>query len=78
MTEMKIKLQIMREKKGLTVNQLAKKVCPVGTLRFGGSDYRHVMIAIAFHEQGYQSGISALWDDIAQALGCSVEELVED
>lgn len=74
----KTKLQIMREKKGLTIEQLAQKVCPVGTLRFGAFDYRDVMIAIAFHEQGYQSGISSLWDDISQALGCSVEELVEE
>lgn len=74
----KTKLQIMREKKGLTIEQLAQKVCPVGTLRFGAFDYRDVMIAIAFHEQGYQSGISALWNDISQALGCSVDELVEE
>ena len=75
---MTTKLQKMRESAGLTIMELAQKICPVGCYRFGNSDYRDIMIAISFHEQGYESGISALWADIAKALNCKKEDLIDD
>lgn len=72
----KTKLQIMREKKGLTRKELVKKI------EENHTDFRSLlMIAIVDWENrkfGYiDAFVENFTDKCAQALGCSVDELVE-
>lgn len=77
---MKTKLQIMREKKGLTVEELAKKVVEID------KDIRAIHEANIIQEAESQIYCKKIDEDImnanieswAQALGCSVDELVEE
>ncbi|WP_285141265.1 XRE family transcriptional regulator [Lactococcus petauri] len=73
----KTKLQIMREKKGKTRKELVKKI------EENHTDFRSLlMIAIVDWENrkfGYiDAFVENFIDKCAQALGCSVDELVED
>lgn len=80
---MKTKLQIMREKKGLTVEQLAEKIVKVVN---EDSKDRGNIIYVSMVIRKYELGNSALnlgianknIEIMAQALGCSVEELMEE
>lgn len=69
----KTKLQIMREKKGLTLDDLAIKIAEDNNFDF---------MMIRLHLTSYEMGLSSIGDInskfIAQALGCSVDELVEE
>ncbi len=75
----KTKLQIMREKKGLTIEQLAEKISEIVN---GAKD----SISIEFTLRRYELKTSKLkaseynnnLEITAQALGCSVDELVEE
>ncbi|BDM75651.1 XRE family transcriptional regulator [Lactococcus garvieae] len=76
----KTKLQIMREKKGLTVEQLAKKVVEID------KDIRIIHESNIIQEAESQMYCKEFDEDVmnanieswAKALGCSVYELVED
>ena len=76
----KTKLQIMREKKGLTAEQLAKKVVEID------KDIRTIHEANIIQEAESQRYCKKIDEDImnanieswAKALGCSVDELVEE
>ncbi|WP_270219164.1 XRE family transcriptional regulator [Lactococcus garvieae] len=73
----KTKLQIMREKKGKTRKELVKKI------EENHTDFRSLlMIAIVDWENrkfGYiDAFVENFIDKCAQALGCSVDELVEE
>ncbi|MFK4953613.1 XRE family transcriptional regulator [Lactococcus garvieae] len=77
---MKTKLQIMREKKGLTVEQLA---CLVLFDWLDDSYLGAVKRTIRHTELGVKFLIATKWqkglaEHIAQTLGCSIDELVED
>lgn len=73
------KLQIMREKKGLTIEQLAQKVVEID------KDIRTIHEANIIQEVESQMYCKKIDEDImnanieswAKALGCSVDELVE-
>ena len=69
----KTKLQIMREKKGLTLDDLAIKIAEDNNFDF---------MMIRLHLTSYEMGLSSIGDKnikfISQALGCSVDELVEE
>lgn len=73
----KTKLQIMREKKGLTVEQLAEKISEknmdfTSLTRIAILDWEH-------RKFGYiDAFVENFIDKCAQALGCSVYELVEE
>lgn len=79
----KTKLQIMREKKGLTVEQLAEKIVKV--VNDDSKDRGNIMY-VAMVIRKYELGNSTLnlgianknIEIMAQALGCSVDELVEE
>ena len=73
----KTKLQIMREKKGLTRKELVKKI------EENHTDFTSLlMIAIVDWENrkfGYiDAFVENFIDKCAQSLGCSVDELVEE
>ncbi|USI64754.1 XRE family transcriptional regulator [Lactococcus petauri] len=76
----KTKLQIMREKKGLTVEELAKKVVEID------KDIRAIHEANIIQEAESQIYCKKIDEDImnanieswAKALGCSLDELVEE
>ncbi|MDC0826071.1 helix-turn-helix domain-containing protein [Lactococcus petauri] len=76
----KTKLQIMREKKGLTIDQLAKKVVEID------KDIRAIHEANIIQEAESQIYCKGFDEDVmnanieswAKALGCSVDELVEE
>lgn len=76
----KTKLQIMREKKGLTIEQLAQKVVEID------KDIRTIHEANIIQEAESQMYCKKIDEDImnanieswAKALGCSVDELVEE
>ena len=74
----KTKLQIMREKKGLTIIELALKVHEIEPY----FDTFNMALTIASIEadgsEANSDGTGRLVQVIAQALGCSVDELVED
>ncbi|MCI3860091.1 XRE family transcriptional regulator [Lactococcus garvieae] len=75
----KTKLQIMREKKGLTIEELAKKVVEID------KDIRIIHESDIIQEAENQKYYEGFDEDImnanieswAEALGCSVEELIE-
>ncbi|MFD2254363.1 helix-turn-helix domain-containing protein [Lactococcus formosensis subsp. bovis] len=75
----KTKLQIMREKKGLTIEQLAEKILGADKTIFIMND----VISVLYK---YESGELKLRYNMAnnnleilsQALGCLVDELVEE
>ncbi|MDC0825463.1 helix-turn-helix domain-containing protein [Lactococcus petauri] len=70
----KTKLQIMREKKGLTAKELAIKV-----LNGHPEHVDMISAAIILHENRMiDLGKEDLLDKYAQALGCPVDELVEE
>ncbi|WP_339012238.1 helix-turn-helix transcriptional regulator [Lactococcus garvieae] len=72
----KTKLQIMREKKGLSEADLSIKICEIlGTtnplwLGFALISYEIGKTKITFSDMFFEAA--------AQALGCSVDELVEE
>lgn len=76
----KTKLQIMREKKGLTVEELAKKVVEID------KDIRAIHEANIIQEAESQIYCKGFDEDVmnanieswAKALGCSVDELAEE
>lgn len=76
----KTKLQIMREKKGLTVEELAKKVVEID------KDIRAIHEANIIQEaesqiycQGFDEDVmNANIESWAKAFGCLVDELVEE
>ena len=76
----KTKLQIMREKKGLTVDELACLVLYdwlddsyLGAVK---RTIRHTELGVQFLDATeWQIGLA---EHIAKALGCSIDELVED
>lgn len=74
----KSKLQIIREKKGLTIIELALKVHEIEPY----FDTFTTALKIASIEAGRteinSDGTERLVQVIAQALGCSVDELVEE
>ncbi|MCO7128577.1 helix-turn-helix transcriptional regulator [Lactococcus garvieae] len=71
----KTKLQIMREKKGLTRIDLASKICSL-------NEFENLEGDIAEEIEGHELGLIKLslrqLGFIAQVLGCSIDELVED
>lgn len=77
----KTKLQIMREKKGLINWELATLIYPAdknGSLK-KAFDY---VVWISNVEENYNPNdknyYKVYWEATAQALGCSVDELVEE
>lgn len=74
----KTKLQIMREKKGLTVIELAKKVNEIEP-SFKAGIMAMTLASIEADGAGANSdGTGQMVQVVAQALGCSVDELVEE
>lgn len=73
----KTKLQIMREKKGMTVEQLAEKIFETG--KYATLDV--AIIAIEFSEgmtEFYQiTEKSEYTKDLSEALGCNESDLIE-
>lgn len=73
----KTKLQIMREKKGLTVEQLAEKIIKYNNLT--EIPFKVVVQDLKNFEIGrYPIKFRSNSVFIAKALGCSVDELVEE
>lgn len=73
----KTKLQIMREKKGLTAEQLAEKI--IKSNDFTEIPFKVVVGDLKNFEIGrYKIKFRANAVFIAKALGCSVDELVEE
>lgn len=73
----KTKLQIMREKKGLTVEQLAEKI--IESNDFTAITHQEIVEDLKNFEielEPIKLGYNAVF--ITQALGCSVDELVEE
>jgi transcriptional regulator with XRE-family HTH domain len=75
----KTKLQIMREKKGLTVEQLAEKILGADKTIFSMNG---VISVLYKYEAGelklrYNMANNNL-EILSQALGCSIDELVEE
>ncbi|WP_019299155.1 helix-turn-helix domain-containing protein [Lactococcus garvieae] len=73
----KTKLQIMREKKGLTVEQLAEKI--IESNNFTAIALQEIVEDLKNFEielEPIKLGYNAVF--IAKALGCSVDELVEE
>ena len=79
----KTKLQIMREKKGLTVKQLALKIYTA----YQSVESSNSTISLSEFEEVIEAvELGSFWvrpqklffELIAQALGCSVDELVEE
>ncbi len=74
---MKTKLQIMREKKGLPVEQLAEKIIKYNNLT--EIAFKVIVGDLKSFEIGrYPIKFRENAVFIAKALGCSVDELVED
>lgn len=73
----KTKLQIMREKKGLTAEQLAEKI--IKSNDFTGIAFKVIVGDLKNFEVGrYPIKFRENSVFIAKALGCSVDELVEE
>lgn len=74
----KTKLQIMREKKGLTVIELAKKVNEINPY-FKAGIMAMTLASIEADGAGANSdGTGQMVQVVAQALGCSLDELREE
>ncbi|WP_270745020.1 helix-turn-helix domain-containing protein [Lactococcus petauri] len=74
----KTKLQIMREKKGLTVIELAKKVNEIEP-SFKVGIMAMTLASIEADGAGSNSdGTGLMVQVVAKALDCSVDELVEE
>ena len=77
----KTKLQIMREKKGLTIEDVARRAIFHG---YTGGNEGHLIYCIYWIEsrgaviKSPRPRKTYEYKYIAQALGCSVDELVED
>ena len=74
----KTKLQIMREKKGLTVIDLAKKVNEIEPSFKAGIMAMTIASIEADGAESNSDGKGLMVQVVAQALGCSVDELVEE
>lgn len=76
----KTKLQIMREKKGLTHWELAELIYPAdkkGTLNKAFDYVVWISNVEENHNPDDKNYYQVYWEATAQALGCSVEELRE-
>lgn len=74
----KTKLQIMREKKGLTVEQLAEKCVKRHKAHKQITYFKDWVIWLKKIETGKYCMQKEYAKVVAQALGCSVDELVEE
>ncbi|XHB95545.1 XRE family transcriptional regulator [Lactococcus garvieae] len=83
----KTKLQIMREKAGMTIEQLAINALMTqavdldiyyNSLEFFGIVVANTVEELEISEKHDTSREKEAWKYVAQALGCSVEELVEE
>ncbi|MFQ6324311.1 XRE family transcriptional regulator [Lactococcus garvieae] len=74
----KTKVQIMREKKGLSVIELAKKVNEIEPSFKVGIMAMTIASIEADGAQSNSNGEGLMVQVVVQALGCSVDELVEN